>query len=341
MLFSIVMPVWNAEAHLREAVQSILSQDCSDFELILIDDASGDSSQAIISDLRRIDGRVRAFRHPVNLGVSAARNTGISNARGQYIIFLDADDIMLGGALRGFASALSVPEQVDVVIASYLHGRADATFRRVPSGALPFGEPVQIEDMLDRLQIGVGYWASGASAFSLSLVNAVSLRFDITLTVGEDLDFFFRFLSLARVAAFSDHVSFSYRWNESSVMRNVDPKRAVHLVRGWVACFRLFEHCDDRVRSYFANNLTRNVAALLSAYRGTAVVKPVQHYCRLNEDIFPHTRGLQYRALRAMWIVLGYERGSVVAARFLGTLRRAPHFPLLRRESGVGDDRFG
>lgn len=337
MLFSVVMPIWNAEDHLDEAIQSVLTQSFTDFELLLIDDASSDSSPSIISGVEMRDNRVRAFRHAVNMGVSAARNTGIDNARGRYLIFFDSDDLMLDGALRGFAGVLGESQCVDVVIASYLHGRANASFRRVPSGALPFVEPVKIRDALDRLEMGVAYWASGASAFDRRVVNAFSLRFDTSLAVCEDLDFFFRFLALARVAAFSDHVSFSYRWNEASVMRNLNPSRALDLVRGWVGCFRLFENSEDRVKAYFSNNLTRNVAALLSAYRGTAVVQPLLHYCRLNEDVFLHTRGLQYSALRAMWIVLGYERGSVAAARFLGTLRRLPHLPLLSQESGVGD----
>ena len=88
---SIIVPVYNVEKYLKECVESVLAQTFIDFELLLIDDGSTDSSGAICDEYAQKDTRVRVF-HKENGGVSSARNLGFDNAIGKYVIFLDADD---------------------------------------------------------------------------------------------------------------------------------------------------------------------------------------------------------------------------------------------------------
>lgn len=88
---SVIVPVYNAEKTLRQCVDSILGQDYRDFELLLIDDGSKDSSPYICDEYASKDDRVKAF-HKENAGVSAARNKGLENARGEWITFIDSDD---------------------------------------------------------------------------------------------------------------------------------------------------------------------------------------------------------------------------------------------------------
>ena len=92
---SVIMPVHNAEAYLREAIMSILNQTYRDFELIIIDDASTDTSWKIISQLKKQHKRIRAYRNKVAMGKSGdpASNLAISKAKGEFIAKMDADDI--------------------------------------------------------------------------------------------------------------------------------------------------------------------------------------------------------------------------------------------------------
>ncbi len=90
-IISIIVPVYNAAAHLNECVKSILAQDHPDWELILVDDASTDSSPALCDRLAAEDGRIRVI-HAVHGGAAAARNRGIEAAKGGYICFIDSDD---------------------------------------------------------------------------------------------------------------------------------------------------------------------------------------------------------------------------------------------------------
>lgn len=90
-LISIIVPVYNADAYLDEAVRSVLSQTHRSLELILIDDGSTDSSGALCDRWSLKESRVRTL-HQNNRGTAAARNTGIDHASGEYLGFIDADD---------------------------------------------------------------------------------------------------------------------------------------------------------------------------------------------------------------------------------------------------------
>ncbi|PWH20699.1 MAG: hypothetical protein DDG58_01455 [Ardenticatenia bacterium] len=95
--FSILIPVFNREALLGRAIESCLRQDAEGFEVIIVDDASTDGSRHVVK--RYSDSRVRLVCHNTNRGVCPARNTGVSVARGEWIVFLDSDDELLPGAL--------------------------------------------------------------------------------------------------------------------------------------------------------------------------------------------------------------------------------------------------
>lgn len=88
-----IMPAYNAEKYIEAAVQSVLAQTWTDFELIVVDDCSQDATASIVQRLAGEDGRIFLLRNPENSGVSASRNAGIAKAQGAWIAFLDSDDL--------------------------------------------------------------------------------------------------------------------------------------------------------------------------------------------------------------------------------------------------------
>ena len=94
-LVSVVMPVYNTEKYVGEAIESILGQTFSDFEFIIVDDGSRDRSPAIIRDYERSDERIRCLRLERNAGTAAAKNHGIAAATGEFIAGMDSDDVSL------------------------------------------------------------------------------------------------------------------------------------------------------------------------------------------------------------------------------------------------------
>ena len=96
---SVIVPVYNAEKWLRDALASLQAQSYSDFEVILVDDGSTDTSSSICREFCGMDSRFRLISQK-NAGVSAARNAGIDDAHGEWLAFLDADDTMPADARR-------------------------------------------------------------------------------------------------------------------------------------------------------------------------------------------------------------------------------------------------
>ena len=101
-VFSIVMPVYNAEKYLEHALDSIRDQDFSDFELILVNDSSVDNSLAICTKYMAIDQRINVIDCKTNCGAAVARNRGIKAAKGNYLCFVDADDYIDRDFLQQF-----------------------------------------------------------------------------------------------------------------------------------------------------------------------------------------------------------------------------------------------
>ena len=90
-MYSVVIPVYNAKSSLKRCVDSWLAQSRSDLELLLVDDGSTDGSAGLCDELADSDPRIRVI-HQKNSGVSAARNAGIQEACGEYVLFTDSDD---------------------------------------------------------------------------------------------------------------------------------------------------------------------------------------------------------------------------------------------------------
>jgi teichuronic acid biosynthesis glycosyltransferase TuaG len=101
-LVSIIMPVFNAGQFIEQAVQSVLDQTYGNWELLIVNDGSTDDSLHVVQKFN--DERIFIF-HQANRGVSAARNAGLANMRGEFFCFLDADDIL--------PPSVSIPKKVN------------------------------------------------------------------------------------------------------------------------------------------------------------------------------------------------------------------------------------
>ncbi|HEY8422186.1 MAG TPA: glycosyltransferase [Thermoclostridium sp.] len=99
-LVSIIMPVYNGEKTIEKAIRSVLSQTYENFELIVIDDNSTDDTAKIVNSFLDIDKRIILIKNKENCGVSVSRNIGCKSARGEYIAFLDSDDVWMENKLE-------------------------------------------------------------------------------------------------------------------------------------------------------------------------------------------------------------------------------------------------
>jgi glycosyltransferase involved in cell wall biosynthesis len=205
---SVVMPVYNAQGYLAAAVESILRQSLSDFELIAIDDGSTDGSLRILEEFAERDERVRIISRP-NTGIVGALNDGLAEVRGDFVARMDADDIAL-------------PRRFEFQLA-YLRVHTDCV--AVGSAILqidPDGDPIGVQhwaethEEIDRLLLGGG----GGLAHPTAMLRTASIR-----QIGgyrqkyqwiEDKDLWLRLAEVGRLANLPEPL-LKYRLHEHSV----------------------------------------------------------------------------------------------------------------------------
>lgn len=124
-LISVIVPAYNYAAFLAEAVNSALRQSHRNIEVVIIDDGSTDNTAEIAQGLMQQDARVR-YVHQVNQGLSAARNTGIKNAKGEFLVFLDADDVLHEHKVAAHLEHFLSDEKIDISYGSSRYFISDA-----------------------------------------------------------------------------------------------------------------------------------------------------------------------------------------------------------------------
>lgn len=171
--FSIIVPVYKTEDYLCKCIDSILSQTCTDFELILVDDGSPDNAGRIIDEYAKRDNRVKVFHKP-NGGVSSARNLGISKATGQYVWFVDSDDYIMPDSLQQLYETVNEGGDLFVFNTNKIKEKFSA----------------EINSFLQKYYftyiLGFEPWNK---LYSNSIIQENGLRFDEEETIGEDLLF--------------------------------------------------------------------------------------------------------------------------------------------------------
>lgn len=176
-MISIIVPVYNAQSTLRRCLDSILSQDYTDYEVLVIDDGSKDDSPAICDEYAAKDSRFRVF-HKSNGGVSSARNVGLDNAIGEWITFADSDDMFEDGAFSMIYNSITqtdsscnlIVENVEMI---HYDGRKSVVYKS------------SMSSLADLIASG-WYGSVWNKMFRNRLLHSLNLRFDEELHFGED-----------------------------------------------------------------------------------------------------------------------------------------------------------
>ncbi len=127
MEISVIIPVYNKEEYLNRCLGSILAQDFGDFEVVAVDDGSTDRSGTLLEELARTDSRLRVY-HQDNAGVTAARRRALAEAKGRYIMFADADDMLMPSAMSTLHRAITATGADEVIgtFTDQYHARHDS-----------------------------------------------------------------------------------------------------------------------------------------------------------------------------------------------------------------------
>lgn len=222
-IISIIIPVYNVEQWLRQCIDSILIQSFTNFELLLIDDGSTDKSNEICDKYAKTDNRIIAHHKP-NGGVSSARNFGIDHARGEFIIFVDADDYWIDcKALETLYSKI-YDNNLDIIRGDYISVDYAGT-------VIEYAHSINKQIYQDQI-LSAGEFIKNIISGEFFLVLALirksiinDIRFDTTMVFLEDMKIFVEILNKNPKCSYINLPFYAYRKLESSASSVISTKR--------------------------------------------------------------------------------------------------------------------
>lgn len=229
---SIIVPIYKVEDYLHKCINSVLNQTYQDWELLLIDDGSPDNSGTICDEYAKLEPKLRVF-HKENGGVSSARNTGIQAAKGDWIMFLDADDWISEDCLEVCINEVT-ENNLDAIQFSFNKVFSDG--RTIPQHktTTPIFSPKQY---LDNGNFNVCVWGG---LYRHSIIERSRLLFDTNLNLAEDQVFVINFFKKASRLKYINEPMYFYYQNEFSATHNQKSKDLIeactaltHLSEEW------------------------------------------------------------------------------------------------------------
>lgn len=277
--FSIVIPVYQTEQYLDDCVKSVLTQTFRDFELILVDDGSPDNAPAMCDAWAEKDIRIRVV-HQENGGLSAARNTGIRHASGEYVLFLDSDDWWADDEVLHTIEKQLNKTAVDVLSFNYRKSYNGHLEQPYFSETIPDSENAE---SLSGMMQG-DRWVTGACnktiRRTLLIENSLFFRTGIT---SEDIDWTLRLALCSKTFAFANVCVFIYRQLASSISHNGSTKKTECLCSNICECVRLLdtaEHDKSELMKPFVayqyGTLLYNVANIPASKRSKDLMSDVK-----------------------------------------------------------------
>lgn len=221
MKLSIIVPVYNVEKYLERCVDSLVCQDIAmdDYEIILVNDGSTDGSGEICRKLQDRYSNIK-FIEQENGGLSAARNTGLKHAIGQYVMFVDSDDYLLPHTINEIYE-IAEKHGLDMCAYRFKTMKPDGTWYE--DVIQPF-DPNKIYTGEQALLHGVTISSACAIMYKTEFLQKHHLHFTTGIT-HEDFDFNSRAYAFAKRIMFTPKVVYCYFWNDTSLSRSQDVKK--------------------------------------------------------------------------------------------------------------------
>jgi glycosyltransferase involved in cell wall biosynthesis len=345
---TVIIVFLNEETYLSEATESVLNQTFHDWELLLVDDGSNDKSTKIARELsERHPGRVAYLEHPghANRGISSSRNLGLAHAKGQYIAFLDADDIWVPNKVEDQVAILDHYPEVALTFGRLHFFTADPDIPvpgdlaplRVPSGLLK--PPTVFRQSL----IGDGgmLWTTGTILFRKNALSAVGAFEDSFSGLGDDAVVWLKIALVYPVYALDELLLHYRRHCRSS---GIVDWRKHSLTAGWLKVmnwlYGYVQEQPEQVRQWAAPIVRKALFRGLAEETHTIMTAPAKSFV----DRLSAAGGLWFSLLRrypeiSIWLrvakLFGLVVGAVCSSLLLHTgLRRLWHTGLIRGESG-------
>lgn len=221
---SIIVPIYNCEKYLDEAIQSLLNQGIKECEFILVNDGSTDNSLNIANEYKKLDSRIKIINQ-VNQGVSVARNTGIEAAQGEYIGFIDGDDWIEFDMYKTLYD-IATKNNLDLIISDFeqeLDGKKIINKLDITANSIVNKEDI-INNILPQFLQHEKLNTVCNKLFKREIMQRFNIRFPKGVALGEDGFFNINYFSNAESLMYIDYCGYHYREVEGSATRNIFEK---------------------------------------------------------------------------------------------------------------------
>ena len=218
-MISIIIPVYNASKYIRETVLSVMNQDYQDLEIILVNDGSTDDTRSICEQLKSEDERIIVI-HQKNAGVSAARNHGKEAAKGEYLLFIDADDCLEKDMVRTLYQKM-IETEADIVSCGAAIVKDGAVIKEEfgTNRLYSYSKDEALKFFLIGNKVNIGVWTK---LFKKTLIEDLEFRTDVR--INEDKLFIFEALMKADKYVVYDVSKYHYIQREDSATRTFDSR---------------------------------------------------------------------------------------------------------------------
>lgn len=223
-MISIIIPIYNSKNWLNDCIASIVGQDYCDWELLLIDDGSIDGSSNIACRWAECDSRVKYYRKE-NGGVSNARNFGLDRATGEYIMFVDSDDICASTMVT--ALSVAIRKRLDIAMCDIRRFRDGDSLTPLN---IVLDENILILNGINDIYKHMDYIGllhpPVAKLYRQDIIQNYKIRFDESLSLGEDLLFNLEYLKWCNICAFIPSALYYYHDTANSLSKTIRPNYA-------------------------------------------------------------------------------------------------------------------
>jgi len=250
MRYSVIIPVYNAEGTLRRCLDSLVGQQFSNYELLLINDGSTDGSDVICREYANTYSCVRYFAKE-NGGVSSARNLGLEQAEGEYILFVDSDDYVSQDYFALLSHTLE-SNAVDLLMFGYRNFGGAST--EWDTGV--FCEETE-SGVAKRISFAVCQYLFSSllsKAFKRQIIERDNIRFSNDLAIGEDQTFIFTYaMHIRSIGSIENHLYNVDVSDGNSLSRKARPyltEQLMEVNRRMYAAYRVSEHSPEAARYY-------------------------------------------------------------------------------------------
>jgi glycosyltransferase involved in cell wall biosynthesis len=223
---SIIVPVYKVEKYLDRCVQSIVDQTYINWELLLIDDGSPDRSGEMCDEWKKRDNRIRVFHGP-NCGVSVARNTGLDEASGEWIMFVDSDDWIAKDCLK---ICIEAAQKDNLDIVQFNFAMVDDNVNE-QSAQQNCTEVMSRKDYIEHDVFNVCVWGS---ILHRTIIENNNLRFPVGIKLGEDQIFMMQVIRHARKVRMIRDELYYYMTNYSSATHNARSSDMVSSIQSFM-----------------------------------------------------------------------------------------------------------